>query len=66
MGIVAHQPGVVRARKFGKFLQRRQIAVHRKDAVGHDQGMGMATAMGRQQFARMADIVVPELLDRPA
>ena len=50
----------MRARQSAKFLQRRQIAVHREDAIGDDKCMAVIGAMRAQNFFDMRHIVVAE------
>ena len=49
MGIVGHEPGVVALRQRRKPMQGRDIAVHREDAIGRDQGAPVTATQLRQQ-----------------
>ncbi len=59
MGVVGHQPGIVALRKRRERVQRRDVAIHGKDAVGHDQCPRMAAAMFRQKGFDMVHVAVP-------
>jgi hypothetical protein len=58
MSIVRHEPGVVALRQRRKLVQGRDVAVHRKDAIGRDQGALVSPAQLGQQLARMPDVGV--------
>jgi hypothetical protein len=60
VGVVRHQPGVISAGKPRQSGQGREVAVHRKDAVGEDHRPFVARAVFGEQRARMVEVVVPE------
>ena len=49
MGIVGKEPGVMALRQSRQLLERSEIAVHGKHAVGGDQRMGVTAAVLRQK-----------------
>ena len=48
VGFVDHQHRVVPPRQFGQLGQRRQVAVHAEQAVGHDQPAAVAAGLVEQ------------------
>ena len=63
MGIVGHEPGVVALRQRRQPMQGRDIAVHRKDAVGRDQGAPVTPAQLREQQFHVSHVRVAKRHD---
>ncbi len=58
MRVVGQEPGIETLRQLGQVVQRRQVAVHGKDAVGHDERARMTGAVRRHKRFGVFDIAM--------
>ena len=60
MGIIGHQPGVVRFRQCGHLRQRCQVPIHGKHAICDHESIGTLCPVRGQEAAKIGHVVVPE------